>query len=137
MSAASRPRRPRQAAAQISYAEAEGASDSEEEAEPKPPPKKRARAPKATKKDKKPEPEPEGKLLGALMALRRFFNPVRTLIQRNPPWSYRQMTISGQLCLVESCIPRSSTHVELCQTTSSVLTGPRSCLSKCCSRCVS
>ncbi|KWU43942.1 hypothetical protein RHOSPDRAFT_34562 [Rhodotorula sp. JG-1b] len=57
MSAASRARRPRQAAAQISYAEAAAASDSSEEDEPKPPPKKRARAPKATKKGKKPESE--------------------------------------------------------------------------------
>ena len=135
MSAASRARRPRQAAAQISYAEAEGASDSSDEDEPKPPPKKRARAPKATKKGKKPEPEREGKLSCPSKAAQRILTP-DLHSQRNPPWLCRPTPTSGQLCLGVSCIPRKSTHVELCQTTSSALTGPRSCLSKCCSRCV-
>lgn len=93
-------------------------------------PRRSVRAPKATKKGTQAKPEPESKLLGPLLALRTSLNPVRTLMQRNPPWSYRQMTISGQLYLGVSCIPRDSTHAELCQTRSSASTGPPSCLSK-------
>lgn len=134
MSAASRPRRPRQAAAQISYAEAEGASDSEEEDEPKPPPKKRARAPNATKKSKKPEPEKserEGELSCPSKAGQRLLMP-DPHSQRNPPWLCRRMPTSGQAYLGESCISSNNSRV-----TSSASTGPRCCPSRCCLRCVS
>ena len=129
MSAASRARRPRQAAAQISYAEAEGASDSEEADEPKPPPKKRARAPKATKKGKKPESEEsdrEGELPCPPEAVQTKLMSDPPL-QRNLPRSSRPTPTSGRGYTSRSWESSNEVHS---WPTSSAWTGQRSSPSK-------